>query len=200
MVVVGLFLSGALYALADPEFVTRQQTTTNYEDDGSARYRIRAWRGSLELVRDHPLGTGGQGFWELSPIYVPNADGATGAKRDPHNTFVLVASEWGIAGLALFVSYYFFSFRLLREVRRHALSGIWYYRSVAIQLGMIGMLVAGSFTDRFYSEAPYWMGALAVALHRIHAHKLRTETAAEAEAGDRPEVVMEPAFPLTRAV
>ena len=48
----------------------------------------------------------------------------------------------------------------------------WYYRSVAIQLAMVGIFVAGAFSDRLYAEAPYWMGALAVALHRLQTKEL----------------------------
>jgi O-antigen ligase len=91
-------------------------------------------------------------------------------RRDPHNTLVLVASEWGVIGLLLLLGFYYFSFRLLREVRRQSGGGIWYYRSVAIQVSMIGLFVAGLFTDRLYAEAPYWLGGLAVALHRVHCH------------------------------
>jgi hypothetical protein len=171
----------SLFALADPQFLRRQQQTSY--DDGSAQGRIEAWRGSVQLVKDHPFGAGGEGFYELSPQYASALVEQLGEKRDPHNTFVLVASEWGILGICLFIGYIVSVFRLLGEVRRTALDSMWYYRSVAIQLAMVGLLVAGCFTDRLYSEAPYWMGAFAVALHRIHRHELaKSKAPAEAPA------------------
>jgi hypothetical protein len=177
----------ALLALADPQFIARQQNTSY--DDGSAQGRLEAWRGSLQLVKDHPLGAGGEGFYELSPQYAAGLVEQLGEKRDPHNTFVLVASEWGILGFGLFIGYIVSVFRLLREVRRTALNSMWYYRSVAVQLGFIGLLVAGCFTDRFYAEAPYWMGAFAVALHRIHRHELaRSKAPAETPAVEQAAV------------
>jgi O-antigen ligase len=138
--------------------------------------RIEAWRGAVELVKDHPLGVGGQGFWELSPIYAADLVNRMGEKRDPHNTVVLVTSEWGIPGLTMYLIYYVTSWMLLADVRKRAMNGMWYYRSVAVQLAMIGVFVAGLFTDRLYAEAPYWMGGLAVALQRMHAHALRQES------------------------
>ena len=65
----GVAMAGGLFYLADPQFLQRQQFTTDYENDGSAKGRLEAWRGGVELVKDHPFGAGGQGFWELSPIY-----------------------------------------------------------------------------------------------------------------------------------
>ena len=100
-----------------------------------------------------------------------------GEKRDPHNTIVLVAAEWGIIGLMLYLGYYATYFSCCQMCARSALSPLWYYRSVAIQLAMMGVFVAGLFTDRLYAEAPYWMGALAVALHRLHKHEIEKAAA-----------------------
>ena len=175
VLIVGVLAAASILALADPEFLSRQQTTSKYEEDGSATERLESWRGGYRLVKEHPFGTGGEGYVELSPVYIPDVVAKNREKRAPHNTFVLVASEWGLLGLALFVGYYLSSFKLLMEVRRRAEGGdIWYYRSVAIQLAMIGLLVAGLFADRLYAEAPYWMGALAVVLHRLQTHEIAT--------------------------
>lgn len=179
MVLAGVGCALAFLALADPQFLDRQQTTRRFGEDGSATGRLEAWRGAVDLVVDHPLGVGGDGFWELSPVYARELVERMGEKRDPHNTVVLVASEWGFPGIALYFAYYLSCASLLAEVRRKSSGGIWFYRSVAVQLAMIGIFVAGLFTDRLYSEAPYWMGALAVALHRLQSY----ESAATVEYG-----------------
>jgi hypothetical protein len=173
-----------LLFLADPEFLRRQNIGDGYGDDGSTRQRLAAWEGGTRLIADYPLGAGGSGFTELSPIYIPDVvEEMKGEKRDPHNTIVLVSSEWGLPGLALFLGYYFACYLLLRDVRNRAPEGgIWYYRSVAVQVSMIGVFVAGLFTDRLYAEAPYWMGALAVALHRLQTHKLNEMNPGEPKA------------------
>lgn len=189
----GVLAGLALFLLADPQFLARQRFTTDYENDGSAQGRLQAWRGAMALVADNPLGTGGQGFYELSGVYAPDLVERMREKRDPHNTIVLVVSEWGLFGLGLFASYWVLSLRLLAQVRRQALSGIWYYRSVAVTLGMTGLFVAGLFTDRLYAEAPYWMGAFAVALHRLHTHEKKV-AAGEVVAERSPETPRPTAF------
>jgi hypothetical protein len=45
--------------------------------------------------------------------------------------------------------------------------GFFYWRALAIQLGLIAYLVAGTFTDRVYAEAGYWLVGLSYALYRV---------------------------------
>lgn len=173
MLAAGAALAAGFFALADPEFIARQQTTTRYEEDGSAQQRFATWQGGLRLLAERPLGTGGKGYEELSPVYVPEVVEAMGEKRAPHNTFVLVASEWGIQGLFLYLSFQASLFYLARQVRKRATSGdIWYYRAVALEVSMVAMLVSSMFSDRLYGEAPYWIAGLVVALHRLQTHEL----------------------------
>jgi hypothetical protein len=179
MVAAGAALAFALFVLADPQFINRQMNTSY--SDGSAQGRLEAWSSGADLIADHPFGTGGQGFWVLSPQYAALLVDRAGERRDPHNTFVLVTSEWGVQGLALFLGYYASTFLLLFRVKRRAdQGGIWYYRAVAIQVSLVGFLVAATFTDRLYAEAPYWMGALAVALYRIQSHALTVKEESKA--------------------
>lgn len=167
----------AAYTLADPEFIKRQQTISSYENDGSATGRLDSWQGGLNLIKDYPLGAGGYGYHLLSPRYIPEVVQLhEGNLRAPHNTLVLVTSEWGIAGLLIYLAYYGSCFRLLVKVRKACPGGgIWYYRTVAIQVAMVGVFVAGLFSDRLYAEAPYWMGALAVVVHRLYFNEFSGE-------------------------
>lgn len=164
----------AVYVLADPQFIERQQSTSRYEEDGSAQQRLASWRGAARLIADHPLGVGGNGFEELSPVYIPEVVAANeGEKRAPHNTWLLIACDWGIPGFALMVGFYLSTLRVTREIRRRAAEGgIWYYRALAIELSVVGIMIAGMFSDRLYAEAPYWMGALAVSLHRLQTEEI----------------------------
>lgn len=167
----GIALAGvvAFLALADTQFIERQQTTTNYEAEGIERFM--SWQGGIRLIEDHPLGVGGKGYHNLSFYYIPQVvDAHDGQRRAPHNTYVLISSEWGLQGLTLFLAFIGATFTMLHVVRRHA-SGhdALFYRSLAIQVGLIGTLAAGTFSDRFYGESIYWMCALSVALYRIHA-------------------------------
>lgn len=171
--------------LADPQFIARQQTTTEVQDN-SSQERLITWKGGLRLVIDRPLGVGGRGFHQLSSIYIPDVVNAHGGDpRAPHNTYVMVASEWGVIGLICYLGLYGSTFRMLREVKKRAYSTadrFHYWRAFAIQLGLVAYMASSMFTDRLYGEAGYWMIALAYSLYRIQA----TEQASEAAATTAP--------------
>jgi O-antigen ligase len=193
----------AVLLLADEQFITRQQTTTNYEEDGSARQRLITWRGGLQLMIDRPWGTGGRGFHLLSPIYIPEVvESHGGDLRAPHNTYVMVATEWGVLGLVCFIGVYASAFMMLRRVKQRARpedEGFYYWRAFAIQLALIAFLVAASFTDRLYGEAGYWMVALSFVLYRMqltdYAEAAQTATVTAAPEGH----AIAPTWPLAHA-
>ena len=185
LVGAGIGTLALLLVLADPQFITRQQSTSNYEEDGSAQQRLATWRGGFRLVSDQPLGAGGRGFHLLSPQYIPEVVEAHGGDlRAPHNTWVMVATEWGVLGLICFIGVYASTFRMLHHVKRRATAqGFYYWRALAIQLALVAFLVAGAFTDRLYAEAGYWMVGLAFALYRMQATEAAEEQPAQAPAG-----------------
>ena len=177
--VVGFFM------LADDTFIRRQQTTANYETNGSAQGRLQAWRGAANLVQDYPFGSGGRGFHVLSPIYAPEVtESAGGEGRAPHNTYVMVVTEWGILGLILWIGFHCSTFVMASRIKARAQVGDFYYwRGFALQLSLIAVWVASVFADRLYGEAPYWLAGIVYALYRIqhteHAENSELATATE---------------------
>lgn len=196
LVVAGIGFLGALYFFADEQFITRQQSTAQYEEDGSARQRLSTWVGGLELVRAHPLGTGGRGFHVLSPIYIPSVvDQHDGDRRAPHNSYVMAASEWGIAGFICYLGVHLSTFMILRRTKMLSTASgdsFYYWRALAIQLALIAHMIAAVFSDRVYGESGYWMIALAYALYRIQATERQRDGSSvgrDAHAARRPVAV-----------
>jgi hypothetical protein len=172
---VAVAVAVMFYALADPQFIERQQTITD-EDAGAER--IETWQGAWRLLTDHPFGVGGGGFEYLSPVYIPNVvEQHDGEVRSVHNTYLLIVTEWGIQGLIFFCGFIVTTFWMLNRVRKRsrAVDDGCYYRSVAIQLALAGTLTAAIFSNRFFGESIYWMCGLAVALCRVHALELGAE-------------------------
>jgi O-antigen ligase len=126
-------------------------------------------------VRDHPLGAGGRAFHILSPRYVPEviARNAAVEERSSHNTYVQLGTEWGVQGIVLWLAFIAATLVLLHRVRRITPQNDWYfYRSLAIEVGLIGTLTAAFFSNRLYGESIYWLCALAFALYRMQATEL----------------------------
>lgn len=166
----GVAVALSFFLLADEQFITRQQTTTQATDN-SSQERLASWRGGIRLALERPFGSGGRGFHLLSPQYIPEIVAAHGGDmRAPHNTFVMVLSEWGIAGFVFYLALYGSALRMLQRVKKRATAeeaGFFYWRALSVQLAIISYLVAQMFSDRLYAEAGYWMIALAFALNRI---------------------------------
>lgn len=168
---VGLAMVGCFLYLADDQFITRQQTASNYQEDGSAAGRLETWRQAGSILSDYPLGVGARGFHVLIPRYSAIiAERFDGDERAPHNTLVQVMTEYGAQGLILWLMMYFNVFRLVFEARRAALQlrdSYFYYRLVAVSVALTGSIVSSLFVDRLYSEGIYWIVALAIAMHRL---------------------------------
>lgn len=194
---VGILGALAVLYLADPEFIARQQTTVNATDN-SAQSRKVIWAAGLQMIRDYPLGGGGRAFHIMSPSYIPTitADANTG-ERSPHNTYVQLATDWGIHGAVLFFAFMGVTIRLLHRVRKRTPDSAWYfYRSLAVEVALIGTMTAAFFSSRLYGESIYWLCGLAFALHRLQSTEL--EGVAKAVPAAAPENVVDvmarPAF------
>jgi putative inorganic carbon (hco3(-)) transporter len=179
--VVGLSMGAVLfYSLMDPEFIERQKTIQNYEEDGSASSRLELWKGGLNLIKDHPLGVGGGGYDALSPVYAAEVVEAYGNERTAHNTYILVASEWGLPGLFLFLAFLISTICELHCLRKISPTTPdqtrLYIETYAIELGLIGVLAAGIFTNRLYAEALYWLPAFAAVLKNLYLNERKETT------------------------
>jgi probable O-glycosylation ligase (exosortase A-associated) len=171
--VVGLSMGAVLfYSLMDPQFIERQKTIQDYEEDSSASSRIELWKGGLNLIKDHPLGVGGGGYDALSPVYAAEIVEAYGNERTAHNTYVLVASEWGLPGLLFFAAFLITTFRELHRLRKISPATPeqtrLYLETYAIELGLFSVLAAGIFTNRLYAEAIYWLPAFAAVIKNLY--------------------------------
>ncbi|MHB2155310.1 O-antigen ligase family protein [Calditrichota bacterium GD2] len=174
--VVLALIGGAIlvFSLSNEQFWERQSTIDEYHESGS---RLHLWRGAIEMWKDHPMGLGGEGYQALVMDYVPELREIMEEKgtKTVHNTFLLVLVEWGFVGIILFFGLLIHTFVILGKIRRDRLKapGYRYYvDAMAIQMGLIGILVAGIFHNRLYSEVIYWFSAFAVALRNIQVNEI----------------------------
>lgn len=169
-----------VFMLANEQFWERQSTIREYEGEGSAMSRFYLWKGALAMWADHPMGLGGDGFQRLVIKYVPELAEIMEEKGEKtvHNTFLLVLVEWGFVGIILFVGFLFHAYIIYSRIRRDSryTPGYRYYvDAMAIQMGLLGILVAGIFHNRLYSEVIYWFAAFGVALRNIQVDEMLSE-------------------------
>ena len=140
-------------------------------------------------MEDYPLGAGGQGYDLLSPVYIPDEV----ARKDNrlitvHNTYLMCGSEWGYAGLFVFLMFLVATFRQLRRLQTRDPTSDVQRRvqvdALACSVALAGVLVAGMFGNRLYGEAIYWLAAFSAGLENIWARDV-------AEAHDGAEALVE---------
>jgi putative inorganic carbon (hco3(-)) transporter len=173
---VAILSTAALLYLADPQFIERQQTTANPQDN-SALSRYMLWSAGMQMIRDYPFGGGGRTYHILSARYLPAEflEKNDAEEKSPHNSFIQVATDWGIHGFVLYCGFLGATLWMLHRIRKRTPGNSWYvYRSLTIETALIGTMTAGFFSSRAYGESIYWMCALAFALYRIQSTELES--------------------------
>jgi len=174
------------FFLVDPGFLNRAGTLQRSQEemDVSARSRLEIWKGSLQLLKDHPLGVGAGNFHQNIGRYVPEMAG-----RDAHNTFVRCYSELGVQGITVLGVLVLNAIYMLRKVIRDSaglpkaqhdsLSLAGYGLAVSI----VAMLCCGLTSTVLYTEAMWWLLAMPVclwrALENLKAPEVELATAAK---------------------
>ena len=123
--------------------------------------RLSVWKGTLRMIRDHPLGVGAGNFSDVFLGY--GADVPLLPREDvvflhPHNEYLRLLAEEGliVGGLALYLTS-----RLVRDLRRALDAGWWRSPSGLVLLGASAFLAVEAFFQFPLSEA---FGALTAAL------------------------------------
>jgi O-antigen ligase len=131
---------------------------TPKEDYGSTQAHLEAWKAGMRMIEEHPIvGVGLGNFKALMPSYLPNEPGVR-VDTLAHNMFIEVAAELGLPALIVFLGIFFFTYRTLGKLRRSAsLPSLIREMALALQAGLVGFAVAGSFVSAEYQKTS-WMG------------------------------------------
>jgi len=130
------------------------------QDYGSTQAHLEAWKAGLRMIEAHPIvGVGLGNFKSLMPLYTSVTPVTrVGVNTLAHNMFIEVAAELGLPALMIFLAMIWFTYRTLGKLRRssstHPLIRM---TAAALQAGLLGFAVAGSFVSAEYQKTS-WMG------------------------------------------
>jgi putative inorganic carbon (hco3(-)) transporter len=157
---VGLVLAAGWY-LMPPEQKARFEVMG---EDDTSQSRLTYWAHSLRVTQEHPIFGIGYRNWipyirqeaQLPPLEV-------------HNTVLQAAVELGFPGALLFLAMVGLSFRMNRMTRRRARrlgpwGGVMSGMALGLDMGMLGLFIAGLFMSVLFYPV-FWMAfAMTVAL------------------------------------
>jgi O-antigen ligase len=170
---------GFVLVVAASDQYWAQMETILSEDDynrTSETGRFQIWGRGIGYALSHPvLGVGPDNF--------PAAEGMLSAQADrqqlgvgvrwnaAHNSFLQVAAEVGLPGLAFFVGMFVATFAALGRSVRQARAILRDRRTPqlaqALTASLVGFIVGAFFLSLAYSEMLYTLIALSVALHKV---------------------------------
>jgi len=114
----------------------------------SAQHRVSAWRGALQMMRDHPLGVGwNQAVSTYEKNYSPPKDGAAALTM---NSYFMLGTELGLPGLLAFIAYIYLKFKPMAGD----------LLPVALRAGTLVLLVAFWFDGGLFdlpTAATFWI-------------------------------------------
>jgi O-antigen ligase len=146
-----------------------------FQTDAAGADRLQFWRCAWDIFQDHPLFGIGSGGW-----------GMVWNKQDyrdfPHNIFLEILSEQGLAGGVLFSLFFFGAMRLMWKVMRHPQTT---RRGKTLAIWAIGIMTFAGLDAQLSGDIQLndyvWMAAaITCVLSRISAN--RSSAASEAAA------------------
>ena len=115
-IVVAAILAVLAFALAPPAYIDRVQSIGEYQEDSSALGRMMAWKASIRMAIDHPIGVGAGNFNSAYGRFYRSGETDpriwAGARWiSPHSIYFLVLGEYGLIGLITICTLLFLNFR-----------------------------------------------------------------------------------------
>jgi O-antigen ligase len=127
-------------------------------DFGSTQFHLEAWKAGLHMVEAHPVV--GIGLGNFKPLMLSYMSPETNRDVDTvaHNMFIEVAAELGVPALLIFLGIFWCTYRTLGKLRRSTSTHpLIRETAAALQAGLVGFAVAGSFVSAEYQKTS-WMG------------------------------------------
>jgi len=191
LVSLAVIAVGVVGVQAPERLMDRWQTIQTYEEDTSAMQRIQAWGVNWNMAMESPIT--GMGFrnhhlgydWWIS---YANFEGTWNHVLSPHSIYFGVLGEHGFGGLTIFILLLACTMLTLNRIRRRARRTTgqeWLAEYAwAIQVGLMGYIVAGAFLDVIYFNLLYAFIALTIIMRRELEEAPRTVEAQQKQPGN----------------
>ena len=195
-ILVGVLMGLAALVLAPDSYKDRLRTIGEYQTEGSAQGRIRAWGIATNMALDNPvLGVGfgkfRQHYMEYNPR--PNAKELAGtAIIVAHSSYFQIWAECGTPALLLYFGLIFLSFRTCWRIRKEAARR--YYSSwilnyaVMFEASLAAFLVGSTFLNRAHFDLFYHWVALILVFGNLARQEMRDELRYPERTGMRGEI------------
>lgn len=154
-----------------PSSVTERLATigsVEADDTGSSQARLTGMLAALEYMGSHPIAGAGLGQDVQALVDVLG----TGAKWEHvHNSYLVVGTDLGVVGLAMYLAMVTFAYRRVTKVERESLAAgreDLSYMASGLKLSFIGLIVTMFFSPGAYNFPIFYLLGLVLALDVAH--------------------------------
>jgi probable O-glycosylation ligase (exosortase A-associated) len=163
-----LLLGFAMVAAMPENWSQRMDTIQTYQSDESALGRLSAWWVAFGIAKERIFGVGfNAAMPDLFLAYSPYGLGS--GLHVAHSIWFQMMGHHGFIGLALFIGFWFATWRVaagLRKAARDRPELEWVGDLGAMsQVSLVGYWAGGSFLQLGYYDFPYYVMALVVCTH-----------------------------------
>lgn len=168
-VVVILIVAGIVAMYAPARYFSRLDSITDYQNEGSARARITAWKSAVNMAVAHPLLGVGAGHFPVAfgrEFMSAEHAAASGRWITAHSCYFLILGELGLPGMIFLLSIivsnlWSFDKRARALAHSDAPLDIQVRRLlICLNGGLIGFAVAGAFLSATYYPHLYTIAGL----------------------------------------
>ena len=155
-------IPACIWAPLLPHSIVNRFSSITHLAEGSIRYRLHTWWGTLRMIAEHPFGVGvGEEAW--TSVYRRFA--VSGAETVPHahNLLLQILSELGVMGLLCFLVVLILLARRSWEGLSHRSRGSGSGAALGAACALVGTLVMGVFDNVWYHYGLFWLFWVVVA-------------------------------------
>ncbi len=181
---LGLFVLAGL-AIAPTKYVERISTITEYQTEGSAQGRLKAWGVAWSMIQDNPImGVGFNRFQENYARYDPvivTEKMAEGRTRVAHNSYLQIWAEGGSIAFGLYLLLIVLTFadiwRLRKRARRRYYSSWIISYASMLEASMVAFVVGSTFLNRAHFDLFYHYVAVVLVFTHLARQQMDAEDA-----------------------
>lgn len=174
-------LSAIWYFMPDEQ----KRRFENIGNDVSSQQRILYWENGMEMIQQHPWF--GVGYYNYIPYYEKyySEDMLYSHAELPHNIFIQVGAELGIPALLVYMLMIVYAFyktsSLVRLLSSDKENLLFFNLARALNISLIGFVVAGQFVSVVYYPFMWIHLALVVSLNHIFLERTRSSSSESRE-------------------
>lgn len=160
-----------VYVLAPPGYFEYMKTILDPASESSAASRDEINRVSYEILREHPFGIGYNNYQLISMDYLSEEFLTDEGTRDAHNSYLKVATEFGVLGFAVWMGMFVMTYLYFRKVRKaypksQPQTRLQMY-AFSLAIGLLGM-APGIYTHSYNDlDTIYWFVAFSCILYNL---------------------------------